>query len=262
MPEVRALTDKTSAPRFVTLRAAACALLLAVGACGSDTGAGRSGGADAVAEGYVYRPGSPDGIGKFYMGREIAHVMGHLGAGWLERDSRTAEERTDLLIDNLPLDGDDVVADLGAGTGYFTLPMAVRVPQGRVLAVDIQPEMLEIIRARVTAAGIGNVQTVLATETDPRLPPASVDLVLLVDAYHEFSHPREILQQVAVALRPGGKVILIEYRGEDPEVPIKALHKMTQVQARREFAAAGLQWIETRDILPQQHFMVFARSDD
>jgi SAM-dependent methyltransferase len=236
------------------MRALACVVVVALGACGAD---GRG-----EADGYVFRPGSPDGIGKFYMGREIAHVMGHLGAGWLERDSRTAEERTDLLIDNLPLDGDDVVADLGAGTGYFTLPMAARVPQGRVLAVDIQPEMLEIIRARVTAAGIGNVETVLATETDPRLPPASVDLVLLVDAYHEFSHPREILQQVAAALRPGGKVILIEYRGEDPEVPIKALHKMTQVQARREFAAAGLQWIEIRDILPQQHFMVFARSDD
>lgn len=237
---------------------AACPLLLA--ACGAPVQpAGPAPGAGA-SDGYVIQPGSPDGIGKFYMGREIAHVMGHLGAGWLERDSRVAEERTDLLLDNLPLEPDDVVADLGAGTGFFSLPMAARVPQGKVLAVDIQPEMLAIIRSRMTAAGVGNIETILATETDPRLPPGGVDLVLLVDAYHEFAYPREVMQHIAVALRPTGKVVLVEYRGEDPRVPIKALHRMTEDQARRELAAAGLQWVETRAILPQQHFMVFGRA--
>ncbi|MDH5276828.1 MAG: class I SAM-dependent methyltransferase [Gammaproteobacteria bacterium] len=239
-------------------RAVAWAALLLLSACGAGDVPAVSDAASVNA--YVFRPGSPDGIGKFYMGREIAHVMGHLGAGWLERDSRVAEERTDLLLDNLPMEPDDVVVDLGAGTGYFTLPMAARVPEGRVLAVDIQPEMLAIVRERVAAAGIRNVETVLATEIDPRLPRDSVDLVLLVDAYHEFSYPREVMLKVAAALRPGGKVVLIEYRGEDPAVPIKELHKMTQEQARRELAAAGLAWVETRDILPQQHFMVFAKA--
>ena len=235
-------------------------VLCALSACGADGGAGKTHSGSADAQGYVLRTGSPDGIGKFYMGREIAHVMGHLGAGWLERDSRVVEERTDLLLDNLPLEPDDVVADLGAGTGFFSLPMAARVPRGRVLAVDIQQEMLDLIRDRVTAGGVGNVTTILGSETDPRLPPGGVDLVLLVDAYHEFSHPREVMEHVATALRPEGKVILIEYRGEDPAVPIKELHKMTEAQARRELAAAGLRWVETRGILPQQHFMVFQKS--
>jgi ubiquinone/menaquinone biosynthesis C-methylase UbiE len=239
--------------------AVAGALLLALGAC--DAGGGAAALSQAPADAvYVMKAGSPDGIGKFYMGREIAHVMGHLGAGWLERDGRVAEERTDLLLDNLPLEPDDVVADLGAGTGFFTLPMAARVPRGKVLAVDIQPEMLDIIRQRTAAGGIVNVAPVLATETDPRLPAGGVDLVLLVDAYHEFSYPREVMQSVAAALAPGGRVILVEYRGEDPGVPIKELHKMTQSQARRELAAAGLQWQETRDFLPQQHFMVFTKA--
>jgi SAM-dependent methyltransferase len=237
--------------------AVAGALLLALGACDAGDGRAALPQADAV---YATRAGSPDGIGKFYMGREIAHVMGHLGAGWLERDGRVAEERTDLLLDNLPLEPDDVVADLGAGTGFFTLPMAARVPRGKVLAVDIQPEMLDIIRQRTAAGGIANVEPVLATETDPRLPAGGVDLVLLVDAYHEFSYPREVMQNVAAALAPGGRVILVEYRGEDPGVPIKELHKMTQRQARRELSAAGLQWVETRDFLPQQHFMVFTKA--
>lgn len=240
---------------------AACPLLLAgLAACGApvDPAKAPAPGPDA-SSGYVFRTGSPDGIGKFYMGREIAQVMGHPGAGWLERSGRVAEERTDLLLASLPLKPDDVVVDLGAGTGFFSLPMAARVPRGNVLAVDIQPEMLEIIGRRTTAAGLHNVETILATETDPHLPPGGVDLVLLVDAYHEFAYPREVMQQIARALRPTGKVILVEYRGEDPSVPIKELHKMTQRQAREELAAVGLNWIETRDMLPQQHFMVFGR---
>ena len=194
------------------------------------------------------------------MGREIAHVMGHLGAGWLERPSREQEERTDLLLEALGLQPGDVAADIGAGTGYFTLPMARAVtPDGRLLAVDIQPEMLSIIQRRMQQEGVSNIETVLATETDPRLPVGAVDLVLLVDAYHEFSHPREVMERVVGSLSDRGRVILVEYRGEDPRVPIKPLHKMTVEQASREMSAVGLKLLEVRDILPQQHIMVFAK---
>lgn len=208
---------------------------------------------------YTVTGASPDGIGKVYMGREISFVMGHLGAGWLERPTREAEERTDLLLDNLPLEPDDVVADIGAGTGYFSLPIAARVPRGRVLAVDIQQEMLDIVAGRTKSAGIQNVEPVLATETDPGLPAGAVDLVLMVDAYHEFSHPREVMTGIVGGLKSGGRVVLIEYRGEDPAVPILGLHKMTEAQARREMAAVGLEWVETKAVLPQQHFMIFRK---
>ena len=214
---------------------------------------------DAAAAYYTQAQASRDGIGKFYMGREISHVMGHLGAGWLERPDRERDERTDLLIENLPLQSDFIVADIGAGTGYFSLPMARRVPDGKVLAVDIQQEMLDIIAARKNEQGLNNIELRLATEGDPRLPAGSVDLVLLVDAYHEFSFPREVMQHVHSGLKPGGKVVLIEYRGEDRWVPIKELHKMTQKQAKKEMAAVGLAWVETKDFLPQQHFMLFEK---
>lgn len=211
---------------------------------------------------YEFRTATRDGIGKYYMGREISHVMGHLGAGWLERPTREREERTDLLLENLPLEPGSVAADIGAGTGYFSLPMARRVgPEGRVLAVDIQPEMLTIITERVAAEKLGNVATILATETDPRLPANSVDLALLVDAYHEFSYPREVMTGVAAGLKPGGRVVLIEYRAEDPLVPIKRLHKMSAEQAIAEMRAVGLDWETTLDFLPQQHFLVFRKPE-
>ena len=209
----------------------------------------------------VYEFGAPsrDGTGKFYMGREISHVMGHLGAGWLERPERQHEERTDLLIDSLPLTASSIVADLGAGTGYFSLPVARRVSEGRVIAVDIQPEMLAIIAERMDRENVRNIELVHGAEDDPGLPEGAVDLVFMVDAYHEFSHPNEVMRCIAASLRPGGRVVLIEYRGEDPRVPIKRLHKMTERQAIREMGAAGLDWVETLDLLPQQHFMVFEK---
>ena len=214
------------------------------------------------AERYTEKPPSRDGIGKIYMGREISHVMGHRGAAWLERPTREREERTDLLIGSLPLEADDVVADIGAGTGYFSIPIARRVPEGKVLAVDIQQEMLDIIERRQRNGAPANIEPVLGTITDPNLPSNGVDLILLVDAYHEFSHPWEMGTAMAEALKPGGRLVLIEYRAEDPSVPIKPLHKMTEVQSIKEMQAVGLEHVRTEDFLPQQHFMVFEKSAD
>ena len=207
---------------------------------------------------YIQSTPSRDGIGKRYMGREIAQVMGHQGAGWLERDSRERDERTDLLVAALGLRPTDVVADIGAGTGYFVFRMAPLVPRGKVLAVDIQQEMLDIIAERGTSAG--NVEPVLGSLTDINVAAASVDLILLVDAYHEFSHPREMVRSMVKALKSDGRIALVEYRGEDPAVPIKPLHKMSQAQAKREMEALGLQWLRTDATLPQQHLMFFAKS--
>jgi SAM-dependent methyltransferase len=208
---------------------------------------------------YQIGEASRDGIGKFYMGREISQVMGHLGAGWLERPKREREERTDLLLKQLTLKATDYVVDLGAGTGYFSFPIAVQLTAGKVLAVDIEPEMLRLIEQRKSAEGIENIDTILASERSPNIPNASVDMVLLVDAYHEFSHPREVMAGVVKGLKPGGRVVLVEYRGEDNRVPIKRLHKMTQQQAKKEMSAVGLQWLRTDDYLPQQHVMIFSR---
>jgi ubiquinone/menaquinone biosynthesis C-methylase UbiE len=211
---------------------------------------------------YSYQKTSRDGIGKIYMGREISHVMGHLGASWLERPQRDREEKTRHLVSNLPLQAGDTVADIGAGTGYFSFRIAERIPQGKVLAVDIQREMLDIIESRKAEGFPANVEPILGTERDPHLPDSSVDLILLVDAYHEFSWPREMTEAMARALKPGGRLILVEYRGEDPSIRIKPLHKMTQKQARKEMAAVGLQWESTKDFLPQQHLMIFRRTVD
>lgn len=216
----------------------------------------------SAGEYYQFAEPSRDGTGKFYLGREIAQVMGHLGAGWLERPQREQEERTDLLLDLLALKPGDVVADIGAGTGYFSLPMALQVgEQGRVLAVDIQPQMLAIIERRMVSQDIYNVDRILATESDPRLPPEKIDLALMVDAYHEFSHPREVMEGVVASLAPGGRVVLVEYRGEDPQVPIKPLHKMTLQQVEREMTAVGLALDQVHDELPLQHVMVFRKQE-
>ena len=208
---------------------------------------------------YEFKTVSRDGIGKYYMGREISHVMGHQGASWLERPQRDREQKTSRLVRNLPLLPNHTVADIGAGTGYFSFRIAERVPQGKVVAVDIQQEMLDIIDTRKAQGSPKNVETVLGTERDPRLSPGSIDLILLVDAYHEFSWPREMGEAMVRALKPGGRLVLVEYRGEDPSIPIKRLHKMTEKQARMEMQAVGLEWESTGDFLPQQHFMIFRR---
>jgi len=210
-------------------------------------------------EGYTSHRPSPDGTGRVYMGREIAQVMSHLGAPWLDRPERMDEERPDLLLAGLGLAPDDVVVDFGAGSGYLTVALARTIPDGRVLAVDIQPEMLDLVRSKAGALGLGNVETVLATPTDPRLPEGAVDLVLMVDVYHELLWPVETMAGVVRSLAPRGRVVLVEYRADDPDVPIKPLHTMTEQQARREMEAAGLAFIENLDVLPRQHVMFFRR---
>jgi len=193
------------------------------------------------------------------MGREIAYVMSHLGADWLDRPERVQTERTDLVIDNLPFEPDSDVADIGVGSGHFALQIAERLSSGTVYAVDIQPEMLAIVESRAVAAGLDNVELVLATETSPGLGPDSIDLAFMVDAYHEFAKPREVMQQLRVALRPGGKVVLIEYRAENPDIPIIPVHKMTAEQVGREMQALDFEFVGNPDFLPQQHFLVFAK---
>ena len=201
----------------------------------------------------------PDGIGKFYMGREIAQVMGHEGAAWLERRERLETETPDQVVRQMRLKPTDVVADIGAGTGYFSFRLSRVVPQGKVYAVDIQPEMLAIIEQRKATTGAANVVALLGTEKDTKLPTQAVDVALLVDAYHEFSYPREMMESIVRSLKPGGRVVQVEYRAEDPDVPIKRLHKMSVDQARKEMAAAGLVWKETKSFLPQQHFLVYEK---
>lgn len=210
---------------------------------------------------YTYKEvPAPDGIGKFYFGREIAQVMGHRGAGWLERSSREAEESPSKLMDALKLRPGMAVADIGAGSGYFTRRIARRIgDNGIVYAVDIQPEMLKILKANMESRGLTNYRLVQGTEKDPKLADESVDLAVLVDVYHEFAFPHEMMTGIREALKPGGRVVLVEYRGEDKWVPIKPLHKMTQSQVKKEAAAQGFQWIKTLDVLPRQHILIFGK---
>jgi precorrin-6B methylase 2 len=201
-----------------------------------------------------------NGTGKFYMGREIAQVMGPGGLAWLDRPEREDEERPELVIDAMGLHGGEVVADLGAGSGYFTFRLAAKVGKnGKVLAVDIQDEMLQTLRQRATALGVTNVEEVKGSEADPHLPAGGVDVVLMVDVYHELLYPFEIMTKVGEALKPGGRVVLVEYRKEDPRVPIKEVHKMSVDQLTREMNVVGLVRIQTVESLPSQHIVIFAK---
>ena len=212
------------------------------------------------APGYEFAPNrSQGGTGKFYMGREISLVMGHQGAQWLERPDRIQQERPDEVVANMNLDPDHVVADIGAGTGYFSFRIANQVPDGKVLAVDIQPEMLAMIESRKQEEGVNNIEGILGQIDNPNLPPDSIDAAIMVDAYHEFSHPYEMIKGIYEALKPGGRIFLLEYRGEDPTVPIRPLHKMTELQVVREMSVFGLDWTETLDFLPWQHMMIFTK---
>ena len=203
---------------------------------------------------------SPDGIGKRYMGREIAQVMGWQGAAWLEREEREREERTDLLLPELALKPGMVVADIGAGTGYIARRMALQVgPGGVVYAVDVQPEMVAMLRAMAAKSGLAQIKPLLGAASDVRLAEASLDLAIMVDVYHELEFPREVLASLVRALKPGGRVVFVEYRAEDPRVPIKAVHKMSEAQVRREAGASGLVWERTASGLPWQHAVIFRK---
>ena len=201
------------------------------------------------------------GIGKFYMGREISFVMGHQAAGWLNRPGRIQEEMPDEVVANMKLEPTHVVADIGAGSGYFSFRIAKLVPEGKVLAVDIQQEMLDIVEATKAKEGVTNIQGVKGEIDDPNLPMNSIDAAIMVDAYHEFSHPFEMINGIYNALRPGGRIFLLEYRAEDASVPIRPLHKMTQEQVIKEMGVFGLEWTETLDFLPWQHMMVFTKTE-
>src|SRR5438093_3356120 len=201
-----------------------------------------------------------NGIGKFYMGREIAHVMGHQAADWLERPEREEEEKTDLLVESIKLKPGDAVADIGCGTGYLSRKLAKKVGEtGVVYGEDIQQEMLDILMKKMAEAKGANVKPVLGTETDPKLPAESVDAIIMVDVYHEFDHPREMTDAMIRALKHGGRMIFVEFRGEDPSVPIKRVHKMTLDQVKKEMSVQPLKFVESIEVLPRQHIIVFTK---
>lgn len=210
---------------------------------------------------YEQRQASRDGTGKIYMGREISKVMGHQAINWLERPEREGEEATSSVVEAFKreLAPDAVVVDVGSGSGYYTFRLAKLVPQGRVIGVDIQPEMVAWLAQKAQQTGVGNVVSHLGKIDDVQMKAGGVDAVVMVDAYHEFSHPNEMMQSIVHALRTGGRVYLLEYRAEDPSVPIKPLHKMSEAQCIREMAVVGLRHVETRGFLPWQHFMVFEK---
>lgn len=238
--------------------ASGIAIVLSVGlAPGQDT-APRS---ESAAARYDFRKiHDPHGTGKFYMDREIAQVMGHLGMGWLERPTREQEEEPQKLLRALKLKPGMMVADIGAGSGYFTFRMAPLLgPEGKVYAVDIQKEMLAVLKKRMAAAKISNVVPVLGKIDTPQLPANSIDLILMVDVYHEFSHPYEMTQAMIHALKKGGKLVFVEYRLEDPRVPILLVHRMSEKQVLREMAIHPVRHAQTMEVLPRQHIIVFEK---
>jgi predicted methyltransferase len=208
---------------------------------------------------YTAKPPHPDGTGKVYMGREIAGIMSAAGGSWLERSNRQQEENVEAAIARMPLAAGSVVADIGAGTGYYTFRIAPKVPQGKVLAVEVQKAFVEALEERKQELGLKNVQVVKGASRSPNLPEASVDLALLVDVYHELEYPREMLQAIHRALKPEGKLLLLEYRAEDPSIPIKELHKMSVAQVNKELGANGFKLYKQEGFLPIQHFLLYEK---
>ena len=210
---------------------------------------------------YTFKRGDFNGIGKWYMGREIAYVMGYQGINWLERSEREEEEDITTLINNMKIRPNDAIADIGAGSGYHVFKMAPLAKNGLVYAVDIQPEMLEVIQLKKRSNRAANVKTVLGSEKSINLPKSSLDKILLVDVYHEFSYPVEMIESIKNALKSNGLLFLIEYRGEDLTVPIKKIHKMTEKQSVAEMRAAGFELKENIGNLPWQHCMIFVKDN-
>jgi len=208
---------------------------------------------------YIYKKGDYNGIGKWYMDREIAYVMGYEGIGWLERSEREKEENVSKLIQNMGIKPNDTIADIGAGSGYHVFRIAPIANKGMVYAVDIQTEMLMAIENIKETSKIKNIKTILGSEESVYLPENSVDKILMVDVYHEFSFPIEMITSIKRALKPEGELFLIEYRAEDPNVPIKKIHKMSEKQAVKEMNAAGFKLKRNINNLPWQHCMIFVK---
>jgi len=208
---------------------------------------------------YIYKKGDYNGIGKWYMDREIAYVMGYEGIGWLERSEREKEENVSKLIQNMGIKPNDTIADIGAGSGYHVFRIAPIANKGMVYAVDIQTEMLMAIENIKERSKIKNIKTILGSEESVYLPKNSVDKILMVDVYHEFSFPIEMINSIKSALKPEGELFLIEYRAEDPNVPIKKIHKMSEKQAVKEMNAAGFKLKKNINNLPWQHCMIFVK---
>jgi ubiquinone/menaquinone biosynthesis C-methylase UbiE len=194
-------------------------------------------------------------------GRRIASVMGIGGAEWLERSEREIEELPETALDKIGINPGMVVADVGAGVGYFTVRLGRRVgPEGKVLAVDVQPEMLSILKDRAAKAKLTNIQPILGSESDPHLPTAACDLILMVDVYHELSQPQKMLQKMRQALKNDGRLVLLEYRKEDPHIPIRSEHKMSVQEAKTELEAEGFKLEKTLNDLPRQHILIFRKN--
>ena len=208
---------------------------------------------------YKIRSGDPNGIKKWYMGRQIAQVMSHYGIDWLERKEREMEENTSLLLKNLAVKPGMVIADIGAGSGYHSALLSKMVGSGKVFAVDVEPAMIAYLNQRIKQEKLSSIVPVLSTEQKVSLPENTIDMMLLVDVYHEFSYPYEMTISMRAALKPGGKLVLVEFRSEDATVPIKTIHKMSEVQAIKEFKAAGFAFDKNIDNLPWQHCMIFTK---
>jgi SAM-dependent methyltransferase len=208
---------------------------------------------------YTYKTPDRDGTGKVYMGREISQVMNFMGMSWLERSTRPQEENTVLAIKNLPINKKSVVADIGAGSGYYTFRIAKRVPDGLVYAVEIQDPAIKYLQEKSKELKFENVKTLKGTEKSPNLPEDAIDLAIMVDVYHELLYPHEVLQEIRKSLKPDGKLLLIEYRGEDPRVMIKPLHKMTVDQVTKELNVNGFKLVQNGQFMNIQHFLVFEK---
>ena len=208
---------------------------------------------------YSFKKGDINGIGKWYMGREIAHVMGFQGFSWLERSKREKEENVSKLIENLGIKSNDIIADVGAGSGHHVFKIAPLAKKGLIYAVDIQNEMLIEIQNKIESFDFKNIKTVLGSEKSIHLPKNSINKILMVDVYHEFNYPKEMLESIKNALKPDGQLFLVEYKGEDPKIPIKKIHKMTEKQAVKEMEVADFVLKENIKNLPWQHCMVFIK---
>ena len=212
-----------------------------------------------AAKTYTTKTPAPGGTGKVYMGREIARVIGTGGGGWLERSTRQEDENSLLAIDNMMLTPQSVVADIGAGTGFYTFKVAERVPKGKVYAIELQDAFITALKERKQETGLSNVEVVKGGTQSINVPDATLDLAFMVDVYHELEFPQEMLQAIHKALKPSGKLVLLEYRAEDPKVAIKKLHKMTAAQVKKELGANGFILHKQVDELPIQHFLMFEK---